>query len=139
MTENEDQPGARAPRLLSMAVVAAELRVSQQWLKYWLVANPVDAEGILFYVPIGRRWKLERKDIDRIIAHIRALEVTKLGPSVKSKIRLMGLMEQVGGTTYEDLLKMREAEKLRKEAEKRERRKRPRVRLPRAPRRPVEN
>jgi hypothetical protein len=119
--------------LLSIKQAAAELSVSQQWLKYWLVANPVDTAGVPFYVPIGRRWKFEPRDIERILAHLRALESARLGPSEKSKVRLVRLMSQIGGGGYEGLLRRREEEKRKKEAEKANRPPRqPRGRLPRA-------
>jgi hypothetical protein len=52
---------------------------------------------------------------------------------VKSKVRLVGLMAQIGGGGYEELLRRREEEKRKKEAEKAARPKR-RVRWPRAKR-----
>jgi hypothetical protein len=98
--------------MLTIKEAAAELRVSKQWLKYWLVENPVDVEGVPFYVPTGRRWKFERQDLDRIRNHLRTLEAARLGPSIKSKVRLIGLMSQLDGVvTYEDRLRMREAKK----------------------------
>jgi hypothetical protein len=102
--------------LLSIKQAAAALSVSQQWLKYWLVANPVDAAGVPLYVPIGRRLKFEAKDIDRILDHLRVLEAARLGPSIKSKARLEGLMAEVGG--YNHLVAVREAAERRKEAAK---------------------
>ena len=113
--------------MLTIKEAASELRVSQQWLKYWLVANPVDVDGLPFYVPIGRRWKFEPKDIDRILNHLRVLELARLGPSIQSKARLAGLMANVGG--YDHLVAVREAAEKRKEAAKRPRL--PRGRLPR--------
>ena len=92
------------------------MSVSPQWLKYWLVENPVDAAGVPFYVRTGRRLKFELKDIDRILAHLRELEATRLGPSIKSKARLAGLMAQVGG--YDHLVAVREAAERRKDAAK---------------------
>lgn len=118
--------------MLTIKEAAAALSVSQQWLKYWLVDNPVDAVGVPFYVRIGRRLKFEPKDIERIIAHLRVLEATRLGPSVKAKARLAGLMSQVGG--YDHLVAVREAADRRKEASKAK--PQPRVRLPRAKRPP---
>ncbi|SIO56267.1 hypothetical protein SAMN05443247_08240 [Bradyrhizobium erythrophlei] len=117
--------------LLTIKEAATALRVSPQWLQYWLVENPVDAAGVLLYVPVGRRKKFEPKDIDRIIAHMRELEVARLGPSVKSKVRLMGLMQRIGGSDYAYLLQMREGGKRKKEAEKANRPPQRRVRLPR--------
>jgi hypothetical protein len=112
--------------LLTIKEAADELRVSQQWLKYWLAANPVDVEGVPFYVRMGSRLKFEPKDVQRILAHLRALEATRLGPSVKSKARLVGLMSQVGG--YDHLVAVREAAERRKQEAKMPRR---RISLPR--------
>jgi hypothetical protein len=36
---------------------------------------------------MGRRWKFERQDVDRILAHMRKLESSRLGQSGKSKAR----------------------------------------------------
>jgi pimeloyl-ACP methyl ester carboxylesterase len=36
---------------------------------------------------MGRRWKFERQDVDRILAHMRKLESARLGQSGKSKAR----------------------------------------------------
>jgi DNA-binding transcriptional MerR regulator len=124
--------------MLTIKEAAAELRVSPQWLQYWLVANPVDVDGVPFYITTGRRKKFDPEDIDRIIAHLRVLEAAKLGPSVKSKVRLVGLMSQVGGIDYEERLRQREADKQRKEAEKAKRPPQRRVRLPSAKRPPQE-
>ena len=52
--------------LLTINEAAAELRVSRRWLEYWLVENPVDPAGVPFYVPMGRRKKFAREDIERI-------------------------------------------------------------------------
>jgi DNA-binding transcriptional MerR regulator len=105
--------------MLTIKEAAAELRVSQQWLNYWLAANPVDVAGVPFYVPMGNRKRFEPRDLDRIRDHLRALEATRLGPSVKSKVRLVGLMAQIGGGGggYEGLLRLREEEKRKKDAE----------------------
>jgi hypothetical protein len=119
----------RVSRLLTMKEAATALTVSQQWLKYWLVQNPVDVEGVPLYVRIGSRLKFHPKDIERIITHLRTLEAAKLGPSVKSQVRLVGLTSQVAGITYEERLRRREAEKQRKEAERARRRPQRRVRL----------
>jgi DNA-binding transcriptional MerR regulator len=119
--------------MLTIKEAAAELRVSQQWLNYWLAANPVDTSGVPFYVPMGNRKRFEPRDLDRIRDHLRALEAARLGPSVKSKVRLVGLMAQIGGGGYEELLRLREKEQRRKDAEKAMRPKR-RATLPRAKR-----
>lgn len=93
--------------MLTIKEAAAELRVSQQWLKYWLVENPVDTDGLALYVPMGKRWKFHPTDLERILNHMRKLEAARLGPSVKSKIRMMDLMSQLGGSSYEKLVQMR--------------------------------
>ena len=92
--------------LLSIKQAAAELSVSRRWLEYWLADHPVDAGGVPFYVPMGRSKKFERADIDRILAHMRAMESARLGLSGKSKARLVGLLSQVGGS-YDELVRMR--------------------------------
>jgi hypothetical protein len=116
--------------MLTIKEAAAKLRVSQQWLKYWLVENPVDAAGVPFYVRMGSRMKFEQRDIERILAHMRQLESARLGLSGKSKARLAGLLSQIGGgVTYEERLRIREEDKRKKEAEKRARQ--PRGRPPR--------
>jgi DNA-binding transcriptional MerR regulator len=119
--------------MLTIKEAAAELRVSKQWLQYWLAANPVDAAGVPFYVPMGNRKRFEPQDIDRIRAYMRDLEAARLGLSTKSKARLVGLLSGLGGG-YEELVRMREAEKRKKEAEKANRPRQRRVRLPRAKR-----
>jgi hypothetical protein len=116
--------------MLTINETAGELRVSRRWLEYWLAANPVDAVGVPFYVPMGRSKKLAASDIERMLAYMRELEAARLGPGVKGKARLVGLMSQVGGVTYEDRLRRREEEKRKKDAEKAMRPKR-RVRCPR--------
>jgi len=118
-------------QLLTIKEAAAELRVSQQWLKYWLAEHPVDVAGVPFYIPMGSRKKFEPQDLDRIRAHMRALEAARLGPSIQSKVRLVGLMSQLGGD-YAELLRMRETEQRKKEAEKASRPPQRRVRLPRS-------
>jgi DNA-binding transcriptional MerR regulator len=92
--------------MLTIKEAAAELRVSKQWLQYWLAANPVDAAGVPFYVPMGNRKRFEPKDIDRIRAYMRDMESARLGLSGKSKARLVGLLSQLG--EYDELVKMRE-------------------------------
>ena len=82
-----------------------------------------------FYIPTGSRKKFEPQDLNRIRAYMRDLEAARLGPGVKGKARLVGLMSQLGGD-YEERLRVREAEKRKKDAEKATRPKR-RVRLPR--------
>jgi hypothetical protein len=97
--------------MMTIKEVAAELRVSHQWLKYWLVQNPVDADGVTFYVPMGSRWKFEHQDVERILAHMRMLESARLGHSGKSKARLAGLLTRTYGTNYQDLVRMRDPPK----------------------------
>jgi hypothetical protein len=116
--------------MLTIQEAANDLRVSRRWLEYWLAANPIDVAGVPFYVPMGRSKKFAVTDIERMLSHMRDLEAARLGPSVKSKVRLVGLMSQIGGGGYEQLLRMREEAKRKKEAEKATRPKR-RVRLPR--------
>jgi hypothetical protein len=118
--------------MLTINETAAELRVSRRWLEYWLAANPVDTAGVPFYVPLGRSKKFASTDIERMLAYMRDLEAARLGPNVKGKARLVGLMSQIGGVTYEDRLRRREEEKRKKDAEKAMRPKR-RVRFPRRP------
>jgi hypothetical protein len=96
--------------MLTIKEAAAELRVSKQWLQYWLVANPVDARGVPFYVPMGNRKRFEPQDLDRIRAYMRDLESVRLGLSGKSKARLVGLMSQLDGG-YDELVRMRGSEK----------------------------
>ena len=99
-----------------------------------MVNNPVDVDGVPLYVRIGSRLKFHPKDIERIVVHLRDLESARLGPSVQSKVRLVGLMSQVAGIDYEERLRQREAEKRRKEAERATRPPQRRIRLPRFPR-----
>jgi hypothetical protein len=104
--------------MLTINEAAAELRVSRRWLEYWLAANPVDAAGVPFYVPMGRSKKFASTDIERMLAHMRDMEAARLGPGVKSKARLVGLMSShhLGGG-YDELVRRREAEKRKKEAD----------------------
>jgi hypothetical protein len=44
--------------LLALKEAAAELRVSKQWLQYWLVEHPIDAAGVPFYIPMRSRKKI---------------------------------------------------------------------------------
>jgi DNA-binding transcriptional MerR regulator len=117
--------------MLTIKEAAAELRVSKQWLQYWLVQHPMDAAGVPFYVPMGSRKKFEPQDLDRIRTYMRSLEAARLGPSMKSKARLTGLLSQLGDSSYEDLVRRREAEKRKKEIEKRAAGPKRRVTLPR--------
>jgi len=61
---------------------------------------------------MGSRLKFEEKDVDRILVHLRELEAAHLGPSIKAKARLAGLMSHVGG--YDHLVDVREAAERRK-------------------------
>ena len=63
---------------LTLAQAARELRMSERWLRGWLADNPVDAKGLPFYIPMGRRKEFEPSDIDRIRARIRELEQCRL-------------------------------------------------------------
>jgi hypothetical protein len=51
-----------------------------------------------------------------VLTHLRLLEAIRLGPSIKAKARLAGLMSQVGG--YDHLVAVREAAEQRKKASK---------------------
>jgi hypothetical protein len=102
--------------LLKIKEVATQLGISAQTLKYWLVANPVDVDGVPLYIPIGRRWKFEERDIARILDHMRVLESTRLGFSIKAKARLAGLMSKVGN--YDHAAAVVEAAERRKNAPK---------------------
>jgi DNA-binding transcriptional MerR regulator len=97
--------------MLTIKEVAKELRVSQQWLKYWLVENPVDESEVPFYVRMGSRLKFQQNDVERILAYMRKLEGTRLGMSGKSKARLAGLLTRTYGSDYENLIRMREPPK----------------------------
>lgn len=98
--------------LLSIKQAAVALSVSPQWLKIWLVDNPVDAAGVPFYLRMGNRLKFQPADIERILVHLRELEAARLGPSIKAKARLASLMSRVGG--YDHLVAVREAADQRK-------------------------
>jgi hypothetical protein len=76
--------------MLTIIEAAAELRVSRRWLEYWLAANPVDTDGIPFYVPTGRSKKFAPTDIERMLAHMRDLEAARLGPGVRRMVTPSG-------------------------------------------------
>ncbi|MCK1753821.1 hypothetical protein IVA78_00920 [Bradyrhizobium sp. 137] len=114
--------------MLTIKEAAIALSVSPQWLKYWLVDNPVDAAGVPFYVRMGNRLKFEEKDVERILIHLRELEAARLGPSIKAKARLAGLMSHVGG--YDHLAAVREAAESRKREAKSKHGPRRRMTLP---------
>ncbi|MCP3399921.1 hypothetical protein [Bradyrhizobium sp. CCGB20] len=114
--------------LLTIKEAAARLSVSPQWLKYWLVDNPEDAAGTPFYLRMGNRLKFEENDVERILTHLRELESARLGPSIKAKAKLAGLMSRVGG--YDHLLEVREAADRRKREAKSKHGPRRRVTLP---------
>jgi hypothetical protein len=97
--------------LLSLNEAAGELRVSRRWLEYWLAANPVDAAGVPFYVPMGRSKKFASTDIERMLAHMRMLESARLGQSGKSKARLAGLLTKTYGSDYRDQIQMHDPPK----------------------------
>lgn len=56
--------------------------MSERWLRGWLADNPVDAKGVPFYIPMGRRKEFESADIERIRTHIRELEQCRLSSTV---------------------------------------------------------
>jgi len=81
---------------------------------------------------MGHRKKFEPADLDRIRSFMRDLERVRLGPraaAAAGSARLIGQLAQFGG--YDELLRMREAEKRKKAAEKAMQPPRRRVRLPR--------
>jgi hypothetical protein len=80
---------------------------------------------------MGNRKRFEPQDIDRIRAYMRDLEAARLGPSVQAKARLTGLLSQIGSGDYADVVRRREAEKRKKDAEKANRPPQRRMRLPR--------
>ena len=65
---------------LTFAEAAKELRMSERWLRGWLASNPVDAKGVPFYIPMGRRKEFEPADIERIRAQILEYHDTKAPP-----------------------------------------------------------
>jgi len=82
---------------------------------------------------MGSRKKFEPADLDRIRSFMRDLERVRLGPraaAAAGNARLIGQKAQFGG--YDELIRMREAEKRKKAAEKAMQPPRRRVRLPRA-------
>ena len=82
---------------------------------------------------MGRRKKFEPADLDRIRSFMRDLERVRLGPratAAAGSARLIGQLAQLGA--YDELLRMREAEKRKKAAEKATQPPRRRVTLPRA-------
>jgi len=68
-------------RSLTLDEAAAELRISKRQLQYWLSENPVDADGVPFYIKIGRGKTFEPNDIDRIRAFLREKERQRLIPT----------------------------------------------------------
>ena len=81
---------------------------------------------------MGRPKKFEPADLDRIRSFMRDLERVRLGPRAVAEAgsaRLIGQLAQFGG--YDELLRMREAEKREKAAEKAMQPPRRRVMLPR--------
>ena len=75
---------------MTLDEAAKELKMSERWLRGWLADNPVDAKGVPFYIPMGRRKEFEPSDLERIRAHIRELEQCRLrstvGPAATSGI-----------------------------------------------------
>jgi hypothetical protein len=63
---------------MTLDEAAKELRMSERWLRGWLSDNPVDANGVPFYIPMGRRKEFEPSDIERIRTRIRELEQCRL-------------------------------------------------------------
>ncbi|WP_441235613.1 hypothetical protein [Bradyrhizobium sp. 930_D9_N1_4] len=61
---------------------AGQLGMSERWLRAWLADNPVDAKGVPFYIPMGRRKEFEPSDIERIRTRIRELEQCRLNYTV---------------------------------------------------------
>ena len=39
---------------LTVEEAAEELRTTPRWIKEWLAKNPVDENGVPFYIPMGR-------------------------------------------------------------------------------------
>lgn len=64
--------------MLTIHDVAKELGMSERWLRGWLAANPMDAKGVPFYTPMGRRKEFIPSDVDRIRSRIRELEQCRL-------------------------------------------------------------
>jgi hypothetical protein len=120
-------------RSLTLDEAAAELRISKRQLQYWLSVNPVDADGVPFYIKIGRGKTFEPNDIDRIRAFLREKERQRLSPRAHStsNVSTATLAWLATSGSYEDLVRMREREKRKNEAEKAKQPRR-RVRLPRA-------
>lgn len=65
-------------RALTLDEASAELRKTPRWLKEWLAKHPVDADGVPFYVPLGRTKTFENADIARIRAAVRESERCRL-------------------------------------------------------------
>ena len=63
---------------MTFAEAAAELRMSERWLRDWLSHNPMDAKGNPFYIRKGRRKEFEPADIERIHAQLRENEKCRL-------------------------------------------------------------
>jgi hypothetical protein len=56
---------------LTLEEAAPELRKTPRWLNEWLLAHPVDDQGIPFYTPVCRNKILLPSDITRIEAALR--------------------------------------------------------------------
>ena len=87
---------------LTFAEAARKLRMSERWLRGWLADNPVDAKGMPFYIPMGRKKEFEPADIDRIRAQIRENE----------KCRLASTAAAPSGITAEQLGRLAEGKSL---------------------------
>lgn len=69
-------------RPFTLSETAEQLRMSERWLRDWLAANPMDAKGVPFYIPMGRRKEFEPADVERIRTRIRELEQCRLSSTV---------------------------------------------------------
>ena len=81
-------------RPFTFSEAAEQLRMSERWLRDWLTANPVDAKGVPFYIPMGRRKEFEPTDIERIRARIRELEQCRLSSTAAGQSGITA--EQLG-------------------------------------------
>lgn len=81
---------------MTLDEAAKELRMSERWLRGWLADNPVDAKGVPFYIPMGRRKEFEPSDLERIRARIRELEQCRLRSTVAPAATSGITAEQLG-------------------------------------------
>lgn len=119
---------------LTLIEAAAELRISKRTLQNWLSQYPVDAEGVPFYIKIGRAKTFEPNDIDRIRAFLREKGRIRFSPGghFASNVSTATLAWLATTGSHEDLVRTREIEKRKKEAEKASKQPQRRVRPPRA-------